>query len=174
MYIVNNNLKMVDFEELWIGDMVFVKSFHKNGTWEGFNKTGRAKIKIDGKIYSLGLSDLSDALEIIEEKEIEIEFDEKSRTSWVENQEIIDLHIENLNPELKNTAPQLILIHQLKKCRRFIESAIESNNKQFLIIHGVGAGVLKSEVLHLLKDFDEVQFTFPKHNGGATEVWLKY
>lgn len=176
MYAANNDERMIDFDELWIGDVVFVKSLHKNGTWEGLNKTGRAKIKINGQIYALELSDLTDALEITEEKEkeIEIEVDEKSSSPWVENQEVIDLHIENLNHELKNAATQLILIHQLKKCRSFIESAIESNNKQFLIIHGVGAGVLKSEVFHLLQEFDEVQFTFPKHNGGATEVWLKY
>ena len=161
----------MDFSQLWIGDLVFVKSLNSNAVWEGMHGSDKAKVKIGEKHVILELSELSEAIEE-NEKTPEIQFTDSPDITIFDDKVEIDLHIDTLNPGLINAAPQMILNHQIKRCRSFIENAIANKKGQILIIHGVGEGVLKSEIHHLLQDFDEVKFTFPKNNGGATEVWF--
>ena len=70
--------------------------------------------------------------------------------------------------------PARIIAFQLDKCKAFIQHAIDARMNIITIIHGKGEGVLRAEVHHLARLFDEVKFVIPKENSGATEVWLEF
>ena len=54
----------------------------------------------------------------------------------------------------------------------FMNNALMLGYQELRIIHGKGEGVLREAILHQLKDFNQVRFTFSKNGGGAVEVWL--
>lgn len=172
-----NNGKLMNIDELWIGDTIRIKSSLKVGTYEGQAKDGRLRVKYHGKILLVTLDNIEpyvipDQKLIPTYQDIPIPKESLVKKS-IQFQPEIDLHIETLNPTLENEAPQIILNHQIVKCTQFIQEAIRLNIKIILIIHGKGTGQLKREVDFILSDFHEVRFALPKHNGGATEVWLK-
>lgn len=167
----------MNLEDLWIGDTVRIKSSYKVGTYEGLAKDKRARIKYHDKILLVRQDNVERY--IIPDNKVIPTFKDLPdiRVSKVKKavgfKPEIDLHIETLNPTLENEAPQIILNHQIVKCKTFVEKAISLNIKILTIIHGKGTGQLKREVDFILSHFDEVRYTLPKHNGGATEVWLK-
>ena len=74
---------------------------------------------------------------------------------------------------MENQLPRYILEFQKQKCLEFIQYAITKNYPVIHIIHGKGQGVLKSEIEHMLKQYNHVvKWTFSKNDGGAVEVWL--
>lgn len=163
-------------EDLWIGDTIRIRSSLKVGTYEGLSKDGRIRVKHHGKILLVQ----RDNIESYHFPEAPRTIDLHTLSSVAENlvakkakfENVIDLHIETLNPTLENEAPQIILNHQIVKCKEFIEEAIKLKVRIFTIIHGKGKGQLKLEVDFLLTHYPEVNYHIPKHNGGATEVWL--
>lgn len=161
----------MDFKSLWIGDEVFVKSVQQKGYWDGFHSESKAKIKMNHRDMIVPLIDLGEAPK--EKFKLDLKFDDAPVKTPMLKESTLDLHINRLNPSLEHQAPQLILRHQLNKCREFIEQAILQRKLKILIIHGKGTGALKLEVQELLKDY-KVQFSFEKNNGGAIEVWLSY
>ncbi len=163
----------MDFDALWVGDKVFVRSFSKNGIWEGRKNNEFAFVKIDHKQHTVSLSEISEAKK---EEEID-EPTEVGDTPTIKIkpfQDSLDLHIERLNPSMSNQPAQLIINHQIKRCITYIEEAIERKRHKITIIHGIGEGVLKSEVYHLLKEYDDIKFSIPVNNGGAVELWFNY
>ena len=96
----------------------------------------------------------------------------KKRGSNEQFETEIDLHIESLAPHMIDALPERIRDFQIEKCRAFIEQCIQEKLPVVLIIHGKGKGVLRQEVIHLIKSFQEVRFFLEKHDGGALEVWL--
>ena len=119
-------------------------------------------------------------IELIEEDEQEyippVNLDEEK---LVDNKfrsfsDILDLHIEKLNPEMKNEIPQLILNYQLKIAKEYILEAIRRKRLSVTIIHGKGTGALKMEIDQLLKDFQEIYFTKSVNEGGAIEIIFSY
>ena len=85
----------------------------------------------------------------------------------------LDLHIEVLNPGIAKEAPQIILNHQILRCKKHIDRAIALGINSITIIHGKGTGQLKREVDHIVAMNDAVRFSIPQNDGGATEIWLK-
>ena len=169
-------LAAMDLKELWIGDQVRLLSSGRNGTFEGIAKDGRARVKVVGNFILTAATNLERYEEtakpptITNSEEHKNGYDLDARESFKSE---IDLHIDSLAPMLTNEAPQLIIRRQLLECRRYVQDAIQFGMKYITIIHGVGTGELKKEVEHLLSEYSEVRYTIPKHNGGATEVWLK-
>lgn len=161
----------MDFKSLWVGDEVFVKSLQQKGYWDGFHSADKAKIKVNHKSIVISLTDIEKAKE--EVVPLELNFDDEPKEIKTLQESTIDLHINRLNPSLEHQAPQLILRHQLAKCKEFIEQSIVQRKLKVLIIHGKGTGALKLEVQELLKDY-KIQFTFEKNNSGAIEVWFSY
>lgn len=164
-------------EELWIGDTIRIRSSLKVGTYEGVSPDGRIRVRYQGKILLVQRSNI-ESYEFPEEGpstefHTEAVISENRVLKKVHFDPVIDLHIETLNPTFENEAAQIILNHQLSKCDAFIKEAISLGVKIITIIHGKGTGQLKMEVDFLLSHYDEVRYTIPKHNGGATEVWLK-
>ena len=94
-----------------------------------------------------------------------------------ENNEVIlevDLHINQLIKSTTGMDNFEILSLQLETAKRKIEYAISKRISKIIFIHGVGEGVLKSE-LHYLFGRYPVRFydaSYKKYGLGATEVYI--
>ena len=87
-----------------------------------------------------------------------------------------DLHIEKLVKNHKSMNNYDILTTQLETAKRHIEFAIRNRIPKIVFIHGVGEGVLKSDLDFLLGRYDTIIFqdaNFQKYGQGATEVYFK-
>jgi len=82
----------------------------------------------------------------------------------------IDLHIELLSGSYQYLDNFDIVQIQLNECHLRIEKALNSNYQKIIIVHGIGAGTLKSEVHKLLRNYN-LRFYLSK-DAGATEVML--
>ena len=88
----------------------------------------------------------------------------------------VDLHIEKLVPSTRGLSNFDMLNIQMDTVKRQLEFAIKNRMQKLVFIHGVGEGVLKSELEFLLSRYDEVVFqeaSFQKYGFGATEVYVK-
>ena len=82
----------------------------------------------------------------------------------------VDLHIELLTSNYHYLDNFEIVQMQLNECHKKIQKAINSNISKLIIVHGIGAGVLKSEVHKLLRNY-KLRFYLSK-DAGATEVMI--
>jgi hypothetical protein len=93
----------------------------------------------------------------------------------IHNDAEIDLHIQHLVDEYKNLSNIEMLQIQLKKFRKEMDRAIRNNYHRITFIHGVGNGVLRTEIQRELRAYSGVRYTdapFEKYGFGATEVIL--
>lgn len=87
-----------------------------------------------------------------------------------------DLHIEKLVPNKRGMSNYDILTLQAETAKRHIEFAIKNRIPKIVFIHGVGEGILKSELDFLLGRYDNIAFqdgNYQKYGQGATEVFIK-
>jgi dsDNA-specific endonuclease/ATPase MutS2 len=87
-----------------------------------------------------------------------------------------DLHIEKLVPNKRGMSNYDILTLQSETAKRHIEFAIRNRIPKIVFIHGVGEGVLKSELDFLLGRYDNIAFqdaNYQKYGLGATEVFIR-
>lgn len=87
-----------------------------------------------------------------------------------------DLHIEKLVPNKRGMSNYDILTLQSETAKRHLEFAIRNRIPKIVFIHGVGEGVLKSELDFLLGRYDTISFqdaNYQKYGLGATEVYIK-
>ena len=87
----------------------------------------------------------------------------------------VDLHAHHLNPEADRMDPFDILNLQLDTAKRQLDFAISKRIQRVVFIHGVGQGVLKTELGFLLKKYSGIRHyeaDFQKYGCGATEVYL--
>lgn len=116
--------------------------------------------------------------EVVKEKEIP-----KPRSSVKEKKDKreipapeFDLHIEKLVPNKRGMSNYDILTLQAETAKRHIEFAIKNRIPKIVFIHGVGEGILKSELDFLLGRYDNIAFqdgNYQKYGQGATEVYIK-
>ena len=88
----------------------------------------------------------------------------------------VDLHIEKLVPSKRGMSNYDILTLQMETAKRQLDFAIKNRMPKVVFIHGVGEGVLKSEIEFFLSRYDNVVFqeaNFQKYGFGATEVYIK-
>ncbi len=88
----------------------------------------------------------------------------------------IDLHVEKLVRNKKGMSNYDILTLQMDTARHHLEYAIKNRIPRIVFIHGVGEGILKSELDYLLGRYEEVVFgdaNYQKYGLGATEVYIK-
>ena len=161
--------------ELWIGDAVRILSSKKNGVYEGiFN--GKAKIKTQGGYVFADLADI----EVIPESESSETPTPSNKTEPIavkqnkHHDTSLDLHIEKLNPSMKNALPELILNYQLRSAKSFLNDIIKRRLYKSVIIHGKGQGALKMEIEHMVKMYDELNYFQSINDGGAIEIFFKY
>ena len=87
-----------------------------------------------------------------------------------------DLHIEKLTKNFKGMSNHDILTLQSETAKRHVEFAIRNRIPKIVFIHGVGEGILKSELDFLLGRYDNISFrdaNYQKYGLGATEVYIK-
>ena len=86
----------------------------------------------------------------------------------------VDLHINKLINSTRSLDNFDILTMQLNTAKRKLEYAISNRFSKVVFIHGVGEGVLKSELQFLLKKYpvDFYDASFQKYGLGATEVYI--
>ena len=82
----------------------------------------------------------------------------------------VDLHIELLTDNYQYMDNFEIVQIQLDLCQKKIEKALNSNYQKIIIVHGIGAGILKEEVHKLLNNY-KLRYYLTK-DAGATEVIL--
>ncbi|HPU47342.1 MAG TPA: DUF2027 domain-containing protein, partial [Bacteroidales bacterium] len=88
----------------------------------------------------------------------------------------VDLHLEKLVDNPQNISPDMALNVQLSYFKQCLESAIEKGIDKVVFIHGVGAGVLKSEMYKILKNYPDLYYgdaPIRQYGIGATEVYIK-
>ena len=166
----------MDLSELWIGDSVKLRSSGKVGTYIGTNAKGRPRVQLEDKVVLTRPNNLEVYEEPIkDDAQLDLETIESPKVSnaaYLSRE--IDLHIESLNLSLAHEAPQIILNHQIKRCKAFIESVITVKVSPVTIVHGKGKGQLKLEVEYLLSQYDEYQHSVLTNDGGASQIWFKY
>lgn len=87
-----------------------------------------------------------------------------------------DLHIEKLVKSKSGMTNYDILTLQSETAKRHVEFAIRNRIPKIVFIHGVGEGVLKSELDFMLGRYENVTFqdaNYQKYGLGATEVYFK-
>lgn len=87
----------------------------------------------------------------------------------------VDLHLEELVGEGHGMSDGEQLRYQLSYFERMLNTAIRERKRRLIVIHGVGAGVLREEVRNILEHYEHLTFddADPRRYGyGATEVLL--
>jgi len=87
-----------------------------------------------------------------------------------------DLHIEKLVKNFRGMSNYEILTLQAETAKRHVEFAIKNRIPKIVFIHGVGEGVLKSELDFMLGRYENIIFqdgNYQKYGLGATEVYFK-
>lgn len=167
-------LIMMDLKSLWIGDLVKIIGTEIIGSFEGMESDKIALIKVNHHIKKF----LADQLELInEDEEITPDISDitspdiiKPKNTRLDN--MIDLHIERLNPAMLQSTPDRILPYQLQKFEEFIQYHMTLTNAYVIIIHGKGEGVLRQQIHELLSLKYKARMFRLINNDGATEAWL--
>jgi hypothetical protein len=87
-----------------------------------------------------------------------------------------DLHIEQLVANHKGMSNFDILELQLETAKRHIEFAINKRIQKIVLIHGVGEGVLKSELEYLYRKYPQIitqEANYQRYGQGATELYFR-
>jgi len=87
----------------------------------------------------------------------------------------VDLHFEAMPQYSKHCHPSEILQLQLNHLREQIRHARGVKIRRLIVIHGVGEGVLRENVINLLESMERIEYfdaSFAKYSRGATEVLL--
>ena len=137
-----------------------------------FNENELVKIEIDQ--YELSkFSDINN--DLLKDKISQ----SKPKTSLFkkQNKEVVmevDLHINKLTKSLKGLDNYDMLNLQIDAAKRKVEFAIQKRISKIVFIHGVGEGVLKSELQALLNQYPIRHYdaSFKKYGLGATEVYI--
>lgn len=87
----------------------------------------------------------------------------------------VDLHIHELVDSTKNMSNFDMLNVQLDTAKRQLEFAMRKRLQKIVFIHGVGEGVLRTELETLFRRYDNLKFydaDYRKYGLGATEVYI--
>lgn len=162
--------------DYWIGDHVWVANLNSEGIFEG-EENDMALIRVKGKTELIPFTQVTRLDETEDETGVDLDEFTAHQTgefSGVSLKDIIDLHIEVLNPKLVHAEPVQILAHQRNRLRSYLDAVIDKKMGRVTIIHGKGDGVLRSEVLHILSGIPEVRNTEHEEHGGAVVVRFQY
>ncbi len=87
----------------------------------------------------------------------------------------VDLHINQLVKSSKGMSNYDMLTLQLDTARHKLEYAIAKRIQKLVFIHGVGEGILRTELEYLFGRYNNVKFydaNYQKYGLGATEVYI--
>lgn len=155
-----------------VGDRVHVKT--RDGFTLQFSEN--ELIKIDGDPF-FGLQTPSSIDDILKEKEPP----KRKKTAVPSKKERyipameVDLHINHLVSSTRGMDNFDMLNLQIETARRQLEFAMQKRFQRVVFIHGVGEGVLRTELEYLFKRYDNLKFydaDYQKYGRGATEVYI--
>lgn len=151
-------------------DLVTIKD--AEGMQYQFTRSELVKIEVEQSELTK-YTDINNA--ILKEK---LSTSKPKRTGFVKHKnEVVmevDLHVEKLIKSTKGMDNYDILSLQMDTARRKLEYCIQKRIGKIVFIHGVGEGVLKSELQFLLGRYP-VTFqdaSYQKYGMGATEVYI--
>lgn len=87
----------------------------------------------------------------------------------------IDLHIEELVDSHSGMTNAQILAIQLERFEKELDYTLENGFKKLIVIHGVGNGKLKQEIISILKTVDDISYydaSYKNYGFGATEIMI--
>ncbi len=86
----------------------------------------------------------------------------------------VDLHIHQLTNSTRGMDNFDMLSLQVATARRKIEYCIQKKISKIVFIHGIGAGVLKTELHYLFNKYPVKYYdaSYQKYGSGATEVYV--
>ncbi|GIM51616.1 hypothetical protein CAPN004_06460 [Capnocytophaga cynodegmi] len=170
-----------------IGDLVEVIDDTIQGKIVKINESKITILTRDGFELSFGRSEI---VKVKKENNLKINFLEADDDSLLKNIEKkkkiipkkekkippmeVDLHIHQLVASTKNMTNHEMLTLQIETARKQLEFAIEKRIQRVVFIHGVGEGVLRTELEYLLGRYN-VKFydaEYSKYGVGATEVYI--
>lgn len=146
-------------------------------TTDGFNMSFKSHelIKTEG---NSAMNFSFNKNQVISEKEIAkpnyINKDKKSKKEIPVPE--FDLHIEKLVKSFKGMSNYEILTLQSETAKKHVEFALRNRIPKIVFIHGVGDGVLKSEIDFMLGRYPDISFqdaNYQKYGLGATEIYFK-
>jgi len=88
----------------------------------------------------------------------------------------IDLHIYELVDKPRDLTNNEMLAIQIQRLEHFIHNCIVQSVSEFIVIHGVGEGVLKVEVHKVLVSHGNIEFeeaNFREYGAGATHAIIR-
>lgn len=164
----------MNLKDLWIGDLLKVKSTGKIGSFEGNIGHDIAILKIENRKVEILHSDLETYTppKATKTTKKSIQSSNPKVDRMVADE--IDLHLEKLTPSHLQIIPEIKLDFQVNACISYLQRAIEARKAKVTIIHGKGTGTLKAEVHNLVQDFKQIHHSHEKNDGGALEVWFRY
>ena len=162
-----------------IGDKVLFKKEKQSGIIIKVNSLYKVLVETtDGFRVNVSVNDLAgvegDTDKCTSYGEVSYQKDKVTSTKKLAKQQRsqsvleVDLHIELLTSNYNYMDNFEIVQIQLNECQNKIEKALNSNCQKLIIVHGVGTGVLKTEVHNLLNNY-KLRYYLSK-DGGATEV----
>nr|WP_321234253.1 Smr/MutS family protein [uncultured Psychroserpens sp.] len=146
-------------------------------TEDGFDMEFSISEVIHAKPINSRLFDTTDLKTVISEKEqsykhksIKVKPKERNLAAME-----VDLHIHQITTSNKHMSNFDMLNLQLDTARYKLEFAIKKRIQKVVFIHGVGEGVLKTELDYLFGRYDSIKFypaDYQKYGLGATEVYI--
>ena len=88
----------------------------------------------------------------------------------------LDLHMHELLDRFEHMTNGQRLEYQMSRCKSFVREAIDKKYRKVVLIHGVGEGVLRSEIHRWLEGQHRVEFhdaAYRTYGYGATEVIIR-
>jgi hypothetical protein len=144
---------------------------------------------LSGKSFLLFINELS-LQPAVAESEIDEKYDEEIKMEHAKpvapeevinkhktspREAVVDLHIGELVDDYAKMDTNQILNYQLNYFVRCLESAIKSYITKVTFIHGVGEGVLKTKMMDILREYDNVRTkdaSLKNFGYGATEILI--
>lgn len=152
------------------GDTIAVQS--DDGMIFKFSSSELVKIEVEQQ----ELSKFSDINNPLLKQKATIPNSKKNIFKKVKNEVVyeVDLHINQLIKSTKGLDNFDMLNLQLETAKRKLEFAISKRISKIVFIHGVGEGVLKSELKSLLNRYPVKYYdaSYKKYGLGATEVYI--
>lgn len=151
-------------------DLVLVKD--EDGMVYQFLKTELVKIDVEQKELSKYLNINNTNLK----DKLKSESTKKNKFVKSKNEVVmeVDLHVEKLLKSTKGMDNYDILSFQIEKARQKLEYCLSKKISKIVFIHGVGEGVLKTELNYLLNRYPVKYYeaSYQKYGLGATEVYV--
>ena len=151
------------------------KVFIIDETGMEFSYSASELVKIDGSQKDL-LKYNEASNHLLEHKISEKQTKHKSIFKKTKNEVVfeVDLHINQLVKSTRGLDNYDMLNLQIDTAKRKLEYAIQKRISKIVFIHGVGEGVLKSELQYLLQKYPVKYYdaSYQKYGLGATEVYI--